>query len=154
MGYTKYTITGQSNRRPENLPDGFEVVAEPVVFSKETPGFALADSAYRDGQLFINQQGSYGRHFSAEDVRALRDALTEWLSQTCAMRVVHDENDSATSSWRWYEIKPNKFVYDLSEQNARRDAERFKDGRPTTDLLSFEEIEERYGIRTVTTWEV
>lgn len=154
MAKFKYTVTGESDIHPGNLPEGFTVKTQKVTFNRNVDGFELADSAYEEGHLFVNHDPASGRHLSRDRVRDLRNALTEWLNESDPRRIIHDKNDGPTSIWRWYEIRPNKFVYELSEDHGKRELERYSDGRSTEDLLSFEDIKERFGVRTVIRWEV
>lgn len=156
MAKTEYTIKGKSTMRPEGLPEGFEVVEEKIPFRKEVSGFLVEDSGITPGNAFVYQYptGS-GRHITRADVAALRDALTEWLNESVSvLRVVHDASDSISSNWRWFEIAPDKFVYDLSEDSARRQAQQHREGTLSKDLITFDQIKSDYGVRSVVSWEV
>lgn len=155
MAKTEYTIKGTSTTRPEGLPEGFEVVETPIIFDKETEGFQLTDSAHYEDRLFIKQDTNRGRHFSRNAVIALRDALSEWLDESAvSLRVIHDASDSSGSSWRWYEIDTDKFVYHLTEDTARREAKQHREGNLVNDGLTFDQIKSDYGVRSIVSWEV
>lgn len=154
MGKTVYTVVGQTNIRPEGLPEGLSVEVTTSTFRKDLPGFLVEDSTLKPGKLFVYQEVTgTDRHMSRTDVTTLRDALSEWLDETkTVLRVVHDANDSERSNWRWYEVEPDKFIYYFSEFDAR--GEVMSGGVVGREGLSYNEVENDYGIRTVTTWEV
>lgn len=156
MGKTVYTVTGQTNIRPEGLPEGLSVQSVTTPFRKELPGFLVEDSALKPGGAFVYQETmGADRHMARKDVIALRDALSEWLNESVTiLRVIHDASDSVGSNWRWFEIAPDKFIYDLSADSARRQAEQHREGTITKDLITFDRIKADYGIRSIVSWEV
>lgn len=156
MGKTVYTVVGQSTTRPEGLPEGLSVEATTSVFHREFAGFLIEDSGLYPGSLFLYQEGSATyRHLKPGAVKELRDVLTEWLNEsTPSRRIIHDATDSGYSNWRWYEIAPDNFIYDLSADLARVEAERYSKGESQKGTVSFDYIESEYGIRNVVSWEV
>lgn len=155
MAKTVYTVQGSSTIKPVGLPEGFEVETNTAVFDREVSGFTLSDSAYQENSLFVQQDAMALRHLNRDEVTALRDALSEWLSESVSvLRVVHDANDSVSSEWRWYEIDTDKFIYHVSVDRARRDAKRYRQGTFAKDLTTFDRIKSDYGVRSVVSWEV
>lgn len=153
MGKTFYTIQGSSTIKPEDLPDGFTVSVEVTRFDKEVSGFTISDSAYQTDSLFVRHNDVSSRHLTRDQVTALRDALTDWLNDSVpVLRVIHDLGDSIHSTWRWYEIAPDKFVYYRSEDDARSETK--SGANSDRDGLTYEQVKNDYNIRTVSAWKV
>lgn len=155
MAKTVYTIQGSSTVKPEGLPEGFEVKTGTILFDREVSGFTLSDSAYQENSLFVRHDSLANRHLTQAEVTALRDALSEWLSESVSvLRVVHDASDTVSSEWRWYEIDTDKFIYHVSVDTARREAKQYREGTLTKDSITFDQIKSDYGVRSVVSWEV
>lgn len=154
MGKTVYTVVGQTSIRPEGLPEGLSVEATTSEFRKEVSGFLVEDSVVTPGNAFIYQElTGASRHITRADVVALRDVLTEWLNDSVpSLRVIHDSTDSAGSTWRWYEIAPDKFVYYRLEDDARSETK--SGANSDRDGLTYEQVKNDYNIRTVSAWKV
>lgn len=132
---TIYQVTGVSDSKPQNLPEGFKVEELEVddIETLEIRSFHFADSGMHENGVYIreDQTSLRGRHLTKEETRQVRDFLNKILGETAPkMRVLED-----TSGDWWFELFPGLFTFGskyVEGKTALEDAKtnhRLNDGR-------------------------
>lgn len=155
-----YSIKGTSKVKPTDLPEGLRVETTVV----DVPTDVTVQSRYgmkfrfrkytgslsEEGEVLINllDPAPFGgaprintdKIMDRENVRKLRDALTELLDETLPLRKVVDGQEDA-----WYEIEPNKFRMGFDRAEATR-----KHLSGPLHASSLERITDTYGVNRIT----
>jgi len=154
-----FSVEGTSTVKPVNLPEGLTVKTEEVrdvvdVTAKSIFGTTFRvetresepDDYFPTVASITVKNGPGGtemvRLMDRENVQKLRDALSATLGES-RLRIVHDGEDSTGSSFRWIEVRPDRFTYSHIDTD------------PDTlechnEEITFQYLVDKYGIRSVT----